>query len=95
MKGIRANHEDLELATDETRIGFPADGHPEEDMIDALRGAIRDALPEGGVIGPGLRGFMLRGSFECQHCAGVFRCSVTPWSTGIGTQSLLTDRLRA
>ncbi|MFI5459409.1 MAG: terminase large subunit domain-containing protein, partial [Isosphaerales bacterium] len=24
----------------------PADGHPEEDLIDALRGGIRDALPE-------------------------------------------------
>jgi hypothetical protein len=24
----------------------PADGHPEEDWIDALRGGIRDALPE-------------------------------------------------
>jgi len=28
-------------------IDFPADGHPEEDLIDALRGGIRDALPEG------------------------------------------------
>ena len=27
-------------------VDFPADGHPEEDMIDALRGGIRDALPE-------------------------------------------------
>jgi phage terminase large subunit-like protein len=27
-------------------IDFPADGHPEEDMMDALRGGIRDALPE-------------------------------------------------
>lgn len=35
-------------------IDFPADGHPEEDMIDALRGGIRDALPEGGVIKAGL-----------------------------------------
>ena len=26
----------------------PADGHPEEDLIDALRGGIRDALPDGG-----------------------------------------------
>ena len=32
-------------------IDFPADGHPEEDLIDALRGGIRDALPEGNVIG--------------------------------------------
>jgi len=24
----------------------PADGHPEEDLIDALRGGIRDALPD-------------------------------------------------
>ena len=29
-------------------IDFPADGHPEEDLIDALRGGIRDAMPEGG-----------------------------------------------
>jgi hypothetical protein len=28
-------------------IDFPADGHPEEDMMDALRGGIRDALPGG------------------------------------------------
>ena len=35
-------------------IDFPADGHPEEDMIDALRGGIRDALPDGGVIKPGM-----------------------------------------
>jgi hypothetical protein len=28
-------------------IDFPADGHPEEDMMDALRGGIRDALPNG------------------------------------------------
>jgi phage terminase large subunit-like protein len=28
-------------------IDYPADGHPEEDMIDALRGGIRDALPGG------------------------------------------------
>ncbi len=33
-------------------IDFPADGHPEEDMIDALRGGIRDALPEGNVLAP-------------------------------------------
>ncbi len=35
-------------------IDFPADGHPEEDMMDALRGGIRDALPEGGIIRAGL-----------------------------------------
>jgi hypothetical protein len=29
-------------------IDYPADSHPEEDLIDALRGGIRDALPEGG-----------------------------------------------
>ena len=28
-------------------IDYPADGHPEEDLIDALRGGIRDALPQG------------------------------------------------
>jgi hypothetical protein len=27
-------------------VDFPADGHPKGDMIDALRGGIRDALPE-------------------------------------------------
>jgi hypothetical protein len=26
---------------------YPADGHPEEDMIDALRGGVRDAFPQG------------------------------------------------
>ena len=26
-------------------IDFPADGHPEEDLMDALRGGIRDAMP--------------------------------------------------
>jgi hypothetical protein len=26
---------------------FPADGHPEEDLIDALRGGLRDAFPDG------------------------------------------------
>ncbi len=35
-------------------MDFPADGHPEEDLIDALRGGIRDALPHGGVITPSL-----------------------------------------
>jgi hypothetical protein len=35
-------------------LDTPADGHPEEDMMDALRGGIRDALPEGGVIKAGL-----------------------------------------
>jgi len=28
-------------------IDYPADGHPEEDLIDALRGGVRDAFPEG------------------------------------------------
>jgi phage terminase large subunit-like protein len=28
-------------------IDFPADGHPEEDLMDAVRGGIRDALPAG------------------------------------------------
>lgn len=28
-------------------IDFPADSHPEEDMMDALRGGVRDALPDG------------------------------------------------
>ena len=35
-------------------IDFPADGHPEEDMMDALRGGIRDAMPEGCLVGRGL-----------------------------------------
>jgi len=29
----------------------PADGHPEEDLMDALRGGIRDALPDCGAAG--------------------------------------------
>jgi phage terminase large subunit-like protein len=33
-------------------IDFPADGHPEEDLMDALRGGIRDAMPGGLVPGP-------------------------------------------
>jgi hypothetical protein len=33
-------------------INFPADGHPEEDLIDALRGGIRDALPEANKLAP-------------------------------------------
>jgi hypothetical protein len=33
-------------------IDFPADGHPEEDLIDALRGGVRDALPEGNALAP-------------------------------------------
>jgi hypothetical protein len=36
-------------------IDFPADGHPEEDLIDALRGGIRDAFPSGLVPRPDLR----------------------------------------
>ena len=35
-------------------LSFPADGHPEEDFLDALRGGIRDALPNGAVIVPSL-----------------------------------------
>ena len=31
-------------------IDTPADGHPEEDMMDALRGGIRDAMPEGSIV---------------------------------------------
>ena len=30
-------------------IDYPADGHPEEDLIDALRGGVRDAMPDGGM----------------------------------------------
>ncbi len=36
-------------------LDFPADGHPEEDLMDALRGGIRDAMPEGGVVMPEFR----------------------------------------
>ena len=36
-------------------VDFPADGHPEEDLIDALRGGVRDAFPEGLVPKHGLR----------------------------------------
>ena len=35
-------------------IDFPADGHPEEDLMDALRGGIRDAMPQGLAPGPKL-----------------------------------------
>ena len=35
-------------------LDFPADGHPEEDMMDALRGGIRDALPEVSATAPQL-----------------------------------------
>jgi hypothetical protein len=37
------------------RIDFPADGHPEEDLLDALRGGIRDAMPNGLAPRPNLR----------------------------------------
>ena len=33
-------------------LDCPADGHPEEDMMDALRGGIRDALPEVSASAP-------------------------------------------
>jgi hypothetical protein len=33
-------------------IDTPEDSHPEEDMMDALRGGIRDAMPEGGILKP-------------------------------------------
>jgi hypothetical protein len=36
-------------------IDFPADHHPEEDLIDALRGGVRDAFPAGLVPRPELR----------------------------------------
>ena len=32
-------------------IDFPADGHPEEDLMDALRGGVRDAMPHGNAAG--------------------------------------------
>jgi hypothetical protein len=35
-------------------MDFPADGHPEEDMMDALRGGIRDALADGRTLQPNL-----------------------------------------
>jgi hypothetical protein len=36
-------------------VDYPADGHPEEDLLDALRGGIRDALPEGSMAVPGFK----------------------------------------
>jgi eukaryotic-like serine/threonine-protein kinase len=33
-------------------VDFPADGHPEEDLMDALRGGVRDAMPAGLTPGP-------------------------------------------
>ncbi|HZW32979.1 MAG TPA: terminase family protein [Isosphaeraceae bacterium] len=36
-------------------IDFPEDGHPEEDYMDALRGGVRDAFPEGRAPSPQLR----------------------------------------
>ncbi len=36
-------------------IDFPADGHPEEDLMDALRGGIRDILPAGNAVAPRLQ----------------------------------------
>ncbi len=36
-------------------IDYPADSHPEEDSIDALRGGVRDAFPEGLVPRPNLQ----------------------------------------
>ena len=41
-------------------IDFPADGHPEEDLMDALRGGIRDAMPAG--LAPGPRVHQVRAS---------------------------------
>jgi hypothetical protein len=38
-------------------VDYPADGHPEEDLIDALRGGIRDAFPHGLVPRPEFRNF--------------------------------------
>ena len=35
-------------------VDFPADGHPEEDLMDALRGGIRDALADGRTLQPNL-----------------------------------------
>ena len=36
-------------------IDFPADGHPEEDLLDALRGGLRDALGDHHGLPPDLR----------------------------------------
>ena len=33
-------------------LDYPADGHPEEDMMDALRGGGSDALPDGSAPAP-------------------------------------------
>jgi hypothetical protein len=36
-------------------IDYPEDGHPEEDYMDALRGGVRDAFPEGRTPSPQFR----------------------------------------
>jgi hypothetical protein len=33
-------------------VDFPADGHPEQDLMDALRGGVRDAMLGGLAPGP-------------------------------------------
>ena len=35
-------------------VDYPADGHPEEDLMNALHGGIRDAMPEGGILAAAL-----------------------------------------
>ncbi len=42
-------------------VDFPADGHPEEDLMDALRGGIRDAMPQGLAPGPKVHSFRAGG----------------------------------
>ena len=39
-------------------IDYPADSHPEEDMIDALRDGVHDAFPEGLVSNRDLRAIL-------------------------------------
>jgi hypothetical protein len=43
-------------------VDFPADGHPEEDLMDALRGGIRDAVPAGVSSAPTL---------HLRHASGI------------------------
>ncbi len=45
-------------------IDYPADGHPEEDMIDALRGGVRDAFPRAWCHGPTSARSTLGGSWD-------------------------------
>jgi len=43
-------------------VNYPADGHPEEDLMDALRGGVRDAMPEGRKGPSGFRQHRMTGA---------------------------------